>query len=243
MAALSGSPAAADTFYGWDLKKSLPRDFRSYGYLEVSKDAGHPVRAGDQSMRFEVRAGDCSQKDCRRDRERHELKSEQRWTSGEEWYGWSIYLPEDWPVIWPVKTALGQFHQERSHVVWMFQNRDGGYFVDNQVYGGTVEQVQVLADEQMRGKWNDVVVHANWTHEDSGFFRVWVNGETKPRYSWTGSTKEEGSEVYFKIGIYRTFMSRRPGDEPTQVAYFDEVYRGSRCAKVTQFFDCRNLRF
>lgn len=242
MAGLFCQAASGDTFYGWYLKKSLPDGFRWYGYKDVSKSDGHPVRAGDESMRFEIRAGDCSQKDCYTDRERHELKSEQTWTSGEEWYAWSIYLPEDYPIIFPVKTALAQFHQQNSHVVWMFQNKDGGYFVDNQVYGDTMHLRPVLTDDQMRGKWNDILVHANWTHDKgAGFFRVYVNGDTKPRYSWTGATKEKGTEIYFKIGIYRTFVSRRPGDEPTQVVYYDEVYRGSRCSRVTKFFDCDAL--
>ena len=240
---LAGCQAVSgDTTSGWSLKKSLPANFKSYGYQVVSKADGHPVRAGEDSIRFEVRPGDCSWtsgwSDCAKDRERHEVMSTGSWGSGEKWYHWSIYLPPDYPVIYPVKVALGQFHQKGSHPVWMFQNGSGGYSIDNQTIGSTLSKTQVLTDEEMRGKWSDILVHARWTSERDGFFHVYVNGEPQPRHSWSGPTKKPGRQVYFKFGIYRSFMSRRPGDEPTQIVYYDEVNRASTCAEATKFFDC-----
>lgn len=241
-----GQTAAGDTTSGWSLKKSLPAKFKDYGYRVVFKADGHPVRAGERSIRFEVRAGDCSWSsgwnDCENDRERHEMMSTDRWSGGEEWYHWSIYLPADFPIIYPVKTALGQFHQHSDHVVWMFQNGQGGYQVDNQTTGKTTKLTPILLDMDMRGKWSDILIHARWTDKADGFFRVYVNGETKPRHSWSGPTRKPGRKVYFKFGVYRSFMSRRDGPEPTQIVYFDEVNRASTCAEATQFFDCSAMR-
>ncbi len=231
-----------DLYKGWTFKKSLPANFKKYGYLVAKKNDGHPVRDGKKSMRFEVRAGDCSWtigwNDCEKDRERHELLSRQAWGGGEYWHHWSIFLPEDYPVIFPVKVALGQFHQQNSHVVWMFQNRTGGYFVDNQTIGRTLESVKILTDEEMRGKWSDVLVHVRWTHKKDGFYRVYVNGETIPRYEWTGQTKRKGKKVYYKVGIYRTYVSREPAGPQTQVVYYDHVNRAKTCERVTRYFDC-----
>ena len=236
---------AGDTISGWTFKKSLPNNFKYYGFKIVSRSKGHPVRDGKRSMRFEVRAGDCSWSsgwsDCENDRERHELLTKHTWKSGEKWYHWSIFIPVNYPIIFPVKTALAQFHQEGSHPVWMFQNHTGGYVVDNQVYGSTRETKKILTDEEMRGKWSDVLVHARWTHKNKGFFRVYVNGETTPRYTWNGPTKSKGRAVYFKFGVYRSFMSRRPGKEPTQVVYYDEVKRANSCRKATKFFPCKEI--
>lgn len=243
---LSCETWAGDTTSGWNLRMSLPANFKEYGYDVVSKADGHPVRAGKEAMRFEVRAGDCSWysgwNDCEKDRERHELMSRDDWSGGEEWYGWSLYLPKDFPNIYPVKVTLGQFHQKGSHPVWLFQNGYGGYNVHNNTSGRTLHKTSVLTDEEMRGKWSDILVHARWTHEEDGFFRVYVNGETTPRHSWTGPTKKRGRRVYFKFGVYRAFMSRRPGDEPTQIVYYDEVTRASTCAEATEFFDCAALK-
>ena len=133
-----------DPTSNWSLTKSLAGNYKAYGSQIVSAAYGHPVRSGENSIRFEVRAGDCGWEhggwsDCANDRERHELSSHvhHSWAGGEEWYHWSIYLPADYPIIHPVKTALGQFHQKDDHVIWMFQNASGGYFVDNQTTGPT----------------------------------------------------------------------------------------------------------
>lgn len=234
-----------DLHKGWSFEKSLPKNFKKHGYIVTRQADGHPVRDGQKSMRFEVRAGDCSWSDgwsdCEKDRERHELKSKKTWNKGEYWYHWSIYLPDDYPIIAPVKVALAQFHQKKSHVVWMFQNGYGGYFVDNQTTDGTVEKVQILTDNEMRGKWSDVLVHVRWTHNADGFFNVYVNGETTPRYRWTGYTKKKGKRTYFKLGIYRTYVSREPDGAPTQIFYYDHVNHAKTCDRTTRYFDCEAI--
>ena len=57
--------------------KSLSKKYKKYGMQVVNKKDGHPVRAGEKSIRFEVRPGDCGYNedwnDCDNDRERHEL--------------------------------------------------------------------------------------------------------------------------------------------------------------------------
>ena len=75
----------------------------------VNKSDNHPVRFGKQSLRFEVRNGDGWGWDARNDRERSELliccvNKETTWTA------WSLYLPLDHKIIYPVNTMLAQFH-------------------------------------------------------------------------------------------------------------------------------------
>ena len=35
-----------------------------------------------------------------------------------------------------------------------------------------------------------------------------------------------------QLGIYQTFSSRRPGPEPTQIIYYDEIRYGKSCKKL-----------
>ena len=71
----------ASGFPGEGFKEKLPYDFKPWGYAVVNQSDGAPVRAGDQSVRFEVRKGDCGyadgppleESDCKRGRQRHEL--------------------------------------------------------------------------------------------------------------------------------------------------------------------------
>ena len=60
--------------------------FKKYGMQVVDKKDGHPVRAGNKSIRFEVRAGDCGQSndfdDCAGNKERHELAGRKKFSRG-----------------------------------------------------------------------------------------------------------------------------------------------------------------
>jgi hypothetical protein len=125
---------------------------------------------------------------------------------------------------------LTQFHQERKHVIWMFKNKRGGYWLENYVPEYTVENIKILTKDQMLGKWNDILINVNWSHEDDGFFKVWAND--KLVYDFKGKTKSKGVKTYFKFGIYRTEVShykqRHNKEIPTQVVYFDEVRAGKK---------------
>ena len=241
---------SSDVGFGNQYKKSLFNNFKKHGVCIVEKSKGHPTRLGQESLRFEVKSGDCGYNkgwdDCKKDRERHEL-SGNRHSDGEYWYAWSIYLPKDFKNIYPTKLAMGQFHQSKGHVVWMFQNADGGYFVDNQVYGRTSRTDRILNQEEMLSRWNDILINANWTDKNIGFFRVWVNG--KLSYKYNGPTKSKGKKVYQKFGVYRSFMSRYKMAKnvdlvPGQVVYFDEVRTGKSCSKLKLEqldYDCKDL--
>ena len=234
-----------DVVSGNKFKKSLSRQYKKHGMQVVDKKDGYPVRAGEKSIRFEVRPGDCGYNDdwsdCDTDRERHEL-SGKKMSGGEWWYAWSIFLPEDFINVSPAKVALGQFHQDKGHVVWMFQNQSdytrGGYWFDNQVPGYTKSLDRLLTNENMIGKWNDILVNVKWSKKENGFFKVWVNN--KLGYEYIGPTKTK-AKVYFKFGIYRSYLkqwiysSRNKTKEkavPAQVVYFDEVRAGKTKEKV-----------
>ena len=212
-------------------KRSL--NSKPHGYAVIEDPTGTaPTRLVE---RFEVRHGDCEAdngwSDCDRDRERSELSEQKkRTTRGKSyWYGWSLYLPEDYINVYPTKVALGQFHQVEAPPVWMFQNSSGGYHLDRQVHGSTREYFELIDEENLRGKWHHIEVNARWSEGADGFFKVWVNGEQKADYSGQTMT---AMKVYFKYGVYRSFMSRYRrangiDEVPGQVAYFANVRRAS----------------
>lgn len=206
---------------------------KSYGYTVVPDPTG--TAPTPTVERFEVRPGDCSRNeswsDCDNDRERSELSEAAKATGpgSEWWYGWSLYVPADYVNVYPTKVALGQFHQDKSHVIWMFQNGAGGYTLDDQVFGSSRAAHELITDGDLRGKWHRIEVHAKWSHGDDGFMRVWVDGVQKADY--TGQTMT-ASATYFKYGIYRSYLSRykmfKQADEvPAQVVYYANVRRAS----------------
>ncbi len=86
----------------------------------------------------------------------------------------------------------------------------------------------LLDDSELRGKWHKIEVHVRWAKDKNGFFRVWVNGEN--RVDFNGLTMD-AQRVYFKYGVYRSFISRYKNiigadKVPAQIVYFSNVKRG-----------------
>jgi len=218
------------------IKPNLPFDITS-GYKGFSKSLVRQpfspymisivddiVRAGDKALRFEVRSGDCNAydnwSDCENDRERAELSNvgSDNMKSGEYWFSWSLYIPEDHQNIAPTSVNYGQFHQLGANVAWMFKEQNNGYKIVRTVnFGGASNQTGgetsgdddydekiLISKEDFVGKWHDILINANWSKKDDGFFKVWVNDKLK--YDYKGPTMS-GTDVYHKFGIYRSYIS------------------------------------
>ena len=131
---------------------------------------------------------------------------------------------------------MGQFHQKGSWPTLMFQINDDGYYVDRQLHGMTRELKKILTLDDMKGKWNDILIHINSTKKDSGFYKIWVNAKLK--YEYNGQVSK-GKENFFKFGIYQTYLSswalRKTKPYPTQVVYYDEIRFGKTREKVTKY--------
>jgi len=206
-----------DTASGYKkLFKSLTgKYYKDYGIQIVNKKDGHPVRAGEKSIRFEVRSGDCGKdkqggwSDCKTDRERHELsggKKEDKMSKGEYWFSWSIYFPKDHQNLYPLSNNYGQFHQQGdAPPVFMFKEGSYGYSVVRTIGDVDYDERKLVGKNKMPGNWFDILINAKWSKKKDGFFKVWVNGELK--YDYKGPTKTV-QYVYQKFGIYRTGITR-----------------------------------
>ena len=204
----------------------------------VNKSDNHPVRFGKQSLRFEVRNGDGWGWDARNDRERSELliccvNKETTWTA------WSVYLPLDHKIIYPANTMLAQFHNDADNPpAFAFDNQSerhvnegGGYWIAVDEYINKKFLLKKLLDHsETLGRWNDILVNAKWTHKENGFFKIWING--KLAFHHKGMTQEKGENIEFHVGIYRSFLSRTPGPDKTQIAYYDEIRHAKTCKKL-----------
>ena len=206
-----------DTASGYKkLFKSLTgKYYKDHGIQIVNKKDGHPVRAGEQSIRFEVRSGDCGKdkqggwSDCKNDRERHELsggKKEDKMSKGEYWFSWSIYFPKDHQNLYPLSNNYGQFHQQGdAPPVFMFKEGSYGYSVVRTIGDDDYDERKLVGKNKMPGNWFDILINAKWSKKKDGFFKVWVNNDLK--YDYKGPTKTV-QYVYQKFGIYRTGITR-----------------------------------
>ena len=207
---------------------TLSPEYPDYMMNVLDKSDGHPVRAGNKSIRFELRPGDCfkfvgindsygggNYSDCTKypliegqgDRERFELQSEIL-EKKEHWFSWSIYFPEDFKNNWPYKNSFGQFKElGGADPIWMFEQFQNGIGVTKEggVNGPDRAHFNLLSNTQASGKWHDIIIHSKFSKNDDGFFKVWVNNALKVNYK--GATMK-AKDVVHKFGIYRTGISR-----------------------------------
>jgi len=246
----------SESFSNFNFRKELPGDFKPHGYEIVKADDGHPVRNGEESIRVEVRAGDCgfefdgSWSDCDQDRERHELRSQA--FRGEKYLYFSVYVPKDFLVLDNfTNTSIAQVYADTQNKPdpnapsFMFKFYGGEQLkIENSVVLPTVETVSIANLSALKGEWNDFLIYANWTDADDGFAYVFLNSATKPVYSWKGSTLQKGYEAAnFKFGVYRSHISRSDFDPlPTQVLYYDTLVLGDECLKNHSKFDCLSIQ-
>ena len=202
-----------DVGSGSKFYKSLTgKYYKDYGVQVVNKKDGHPVRSREQSIRFEVRHGDCGKdrvggwSDCKNDRERHELSGgDSAMSKGEYWFSWSVYFPKDHQSLYPLSNNYGQFHQQDGPPIFMFKELRDGYTVVRSIGEIDYDEGKLVDNKDMPGNWIDILINAKWSKKDDGFFKVWVNDELK--YDYKGPTKTK-QYVYQKFGIYSTGLTR-----------------------------------
>ena len=146
---------------------------------------------------------------------------------------------------------MGQFHNDGDNPpAFMFQNQGdprgsegGGYWIEaDETIGSNNMPIKLLENNEVLGKWNDVLVNAKWTHKKDGFFRIWING--KLSYEHKGMTQIKGDRIEHHLGVYRSYLSRRPGPDPTQIIYYDEIRYARSCKKLkleNLGYDCKNI--
>lgn len=231
---------------------NMPKKPYSYQYIKDKSAA----RAGKAYQRFELRDGDCfppqdgGWNDCKMDRERFEFSSRPRQQpEGKQCYGYSIMLDENFQSVHPTNTDLGQVHQRGGPkgtagglksfppLIQIGAKYDRLIFGWHELTGDEnnitdIKQEYFLANiSDMKGVWTDLSFCLDFGNKRMD---AWVNGEKKVEILRSPINFTPDS-IYFKYGIYRSFISRyknRNGTMPTQIVYYDEVRRGTSVEKV-----------
>lgn len=98
----------------------------------------------------------------------------------------------------------------------------------------TVARLGSQAD--FSNRWVDVIAHARWANDDTGFFQIWIGG--RPIFGYSGNTLKGTTEVEYKFGLYRHHMNGDPG--PAE-AYYAQVRRAETCEALATV-DCSRLQ-
>jgi hypothetical protein len=217
----------------------------TWGCLIVNKSDGQPVFDGNQSLRFEVRPGDCNSNsgwdDCVNDRSRWELQSYDLKGASTQGkiitYQYYVYVPYQPQILPPTRTdvrdktastLLSQLNwysrtsTDHSIMAGLYVNESGGFYVlTNKDFGYTPNQ-KILIDTNPYDKWIKMTYVVKSTTAADGYIKIYANDklvvdETRATLPDTDST------TVIRVGFYNTFLSVTSLAWQTQVAYFDGI--------------------
>jgi hypothetical protein len=159
---------------------------------------------------------------------------------GEYWYGFSIFLPEDYVTdsIWEI---VAQWHgvpdfdigEDWRNPVMALSTNGGKWSLLNRwdakrntfesgkkSYGGTKRYDFGPYETEV---WTDWVIHVKWSYQNDGILEIWKDGE-KVVDQKGPNTFNDAKGPYFKMGIYKGWKDPdRPGDAISKrVLYHDE---------------------
>ena len=131
-------------------------------------------------------------------------------TGTDVWYGFSLYVPLDFPVV-DRRLVLGQWKQgcgdcTADHSPGIANRYRNGVFSITIQDG---ERRVVLFEEKadIRGRWNHLVYHLSLTPSPDGFLQAWFNGRQVVDYRGRLGYPDDRDHVYFKIGLYRDTLA------------------------------------
>jgi hypothetical protein len=158
----------------------------------------------------------------------------------EYWYGFSIFLPDDyipdriWEIVaqWHAVPDFKQGEQWRNPVLalsttggrwgWVtrWDAKRNTFESGKRQYGG---QREFDLGPYQRNVWTDWVVHVRWSYKSDGFLQVWKNGEKV--IDQTGPNAfNDAKGPFFKMGLYKGWQKPEVRDDAVtkRVLYHDE---------------------
>lgn len=170
--------------------------------------------------------------------ERAEIAGEKMRPGGEYWYGWSMFITEEWDSYcnngWG--TSITQWHRYDGKMPsWL----KGGLPTSIYVTPTGEIKLRILHEDSdkpktkatktfelgrlkdIQGKWVNFVVHAKWSSGTDGFFQLWIDDEQRVDYKGSAWFYDPAITwgPYHKLGQYRGAEGWE-GKEPL-VIYYD----------------------
>jgi Polysaccharide lyase len=248
--ACTSSFSNTDAFGNISFFNVSPINASSWGCLVVDKANSQPVYSGAQSVRFEVRPGDCNSNsgwdDCVNDRSRWELTSKNTPHNSTQarivTYEYFVYIPTQ-PLILPSskspfnasQTALTQINWQCQSVpcptlgtdgfgalAFLKVNSSGGLYLETHEGFTWTPKQTILIDPKPQDKWIKLKYVIKSTANADGYIQVYANDNLV--VNETRATLPNSSSIEFlRIGIYNAFLSSAALAWQTQVVYFDGI--------------------
>ena len=159
-------------------------------------------------------------------------------------YGFAFRLQDDWEFSPAQSYNLGQFIADftdtgcddwmPSSMVWI----EGDQLASRVKQGSVCDQ----GDEMFRnlatvtaGEWHKVVIQASWKSDDTGFYKVWYDGEKVYEAFDISTTVDDDRPFEFRVGLYANGWyddDGMQGSQGTRQVWYDEIAAGTTFADV-----------
>jgi hypothetical protein len=167
------------------------------------------------------------------------LSGTQTAVGNEYWYGFSIFLPNDFIAddIWEI---VAQWHDTPDssaeygrNPILSFQTQKGIWKImnlwDDKATSSKVNGAWTYTGKKSwdlgaysRGVWTDWVVNVRWSYTSSGYLKIWKDG--KLVVDQVGpNTFNDKIGPYFKMGIYKGWGTRRTAQVSVRTIYHDDL--------------------
>ena len=231
-----------DALGGNVMSIAQPINAAAWGCLIVNSSDGQPVYDGNQSLRFEVRKGDCNSNagfnDCTNDRSRFEINETNLPASTEGkiiTYETRLYIPSQ-ERIRPLGAAGNPSSNPLSLTQINFINSAGDYgtiaFLEVDENNNLFIQTHVGLTFNVLNrypvytnpfdKWIKIKYIVKSTAGADGYIKVYVDDVLKVDET-RQTLPNVNSDNMLKFGIYNSFISTATEPYLTQVVYFDGI--------------------
>jgi hypothetical protein len=85
------------------------------------------------------------------------------------------------------------------------------------------------------GVWHTVVIEANWQSDNTGYFKLWFDGQQVLSKSGIPTTVPVGREIEFRVGLYANGWGDQKtnvGGQNTRQVWYDQIATGTTAADV-----------
>ena len=194
------------------------KNSKKHNYTIVKDPTGtSPIEIVEK---FAPRKGDCSDKrgkgsnfgigvsDCDLGKMRLEIASHKKYRLSktkikrkpqERWYGYYIYVPEDFPEDIFLRPYITQFYgyDKKSKPGYAPQ-------ISATIFKGRLEIVgeYIIDEKNLKGQWHKIEYHIRWSTQNDGFVKVYCNNELK--MNWDSYATMARDYVEVKYGTYST---------------------------------------
>lgn len=227
-----------DVFNGAKFTNTNTYGNKPYGALIVNKNNGYPVYDGNESLRFEVRDGDCGWNDgfsdCQTDRSRSEIHS----TEFENYnlnkivtYVTHVYIPNQTKfrpsginnllVMNQVNysDSLGKVFGALSYLV--MENNNTLLIRTHKKFTWIGLKDYVITNTPY-DKWITLKYEIKMSDNEDGYIKVYAN-EKLLVYENRPTIPSKTGILNLKLGIYNSLRSSATESYPTQIMYVDGI--------------------